>query len=141
MSKQLIILQKYPSSHLLAQVHNRNTRKRYEICSNHGWKNQVFWCTKQVQGNVVHLVILCTLRYQVHVFALSCTSSCTKENMLRKDEAIKCFAISSCKSGKVIREKETQALLPMVQYIYIYIYIYIYSIVQLQQSIVIYSYI
>ena len=45
--------------------------------------------SKQVQENVVHLVILCTLwLYKVHVFTSSCTSSFTKWNMLWKDEAM-----------------------------------------------------
>ena len=40
--------------------------------------------SKQVQENVVRLVTLCTLwLYMIHVFALSCTSSCTKSNMER----------------------------------------------------------
>ena len=44
---------------------------------------------KQVQENVVRLVILCTLwLYEVHVFASSRTSPCTKWNMLQKDEAM-----------------------------------------------------
>ena len=42
--------------------------------------------SKQLQENVVHLIILCTLwLYEVHVFVSSHTSSCTKWNMLPKD--------------------------------------------------------
>ena len=37
------------------------------------------WSLKQVQENVARLVILCTLwLYEVHVFASSCFSLCTK---------------------------------------------------------------
>ena len=74
--------------------------------------------SKQVQESVVRLVISCTLwLYEVHVFASSCTSSCTKWNMLWKDEAMQYFAISSLKDWKVMREKKTQTLLPTENYI------------------------
>ena len=45
--------------------------------------------SKQVQENIVQLVTLCTLwLYEVHVFASSCTLSCTKWNMLWKDQSV-----------------------------------------------------
>ena len=45
--------------------------------------------SKQVQENVVRLKILCTLQFfEVHKVTTSCTSSCTKLNILWKDEAV-----------------------------------------------------
>ena len=47
------------------------------------------YSSKQVQENVVRLKILCTLQlFEVHKFTSSCTSSCTKLNILWKDEAV-----------------------------------------------------
>ena len=62
---------------------------------------------KQVQENIVPLIILCNLWLnEVHMFVSSCTSSCTKWNMLWEDAAMQqYFAISSCIGWKVIREK------------------------------------
>ena len=47
------------------------------------------YSSKQVQENVVRLKILCTLQlFEVNKFTSSCTSSCTKLNILWKDEAV-----------------------------------------------------
>ena len=75
--------------------------------------------SKQVQEKVVCLVILCTLWffYEIHVFTSLCTL-CTKWNMLWKDEAMQWYFLISSRNGwKIIREKETQTLLPTVSYI------------------------
>ena len=51
--------------------------------------DESLYSLKQVQENVVRLVILWTLSlYVVHLFVSLCTSSCTEWNMLWKDEAM-----------------------------------------------------
>ena len=83
--------------HIL-QIPMKNIYRFYRICSSTLWTgleklgflvHKSPCSSKQVQENVVHLVILCTLwLYEVHVFTSSCTSPCTKWNMLWKDEAM-----------------------------------------------------
>ena len=79
------------------------------------------YLSKPVPENLVCLVILGSLWLnELHLFTSLCMSFCTKWNMLQKDRLCTdkamqyFFAISWHKYWKVIQEKETQTLLPMV---------------------------
>ena len=56
--------------------------------------NQTLCSSKQVQEHVVPLVILCSWRYEVQVFASPCTSPCTKWNRLCKEKCLNKFKYS-----------------------------------------------